>query len=165
VLNGAPNFAGSGATVADVDEDLRALLDLVPGAFRPGAAFVMTMRTATFLATLRDSGGARAYPDITPQGGALLGLPVLITAACGQPGSPPTNIIGLLSPGEIFFADDGRVMLSTSNQAALKLDDAADATAGNLISMYQTHCTATKAIRESSWYARAGAGAYFVSGY
>jgi HK97 family phage major capsid protein len=165
VLDGASNFAGTGSALAQVDADLRRLVDLVPGASRPGAAFVMTKESATYLSLLRGSGGALAYPDITPQGGKLMGLPVLITSACQQIGSPPTRLIGLLSPSEIFWADEGRVVLSASNDAALKMDDAATSGAGNLVSMWQTDATALKAVRESSWYARSGSGAYFVAGF
>lgn len=165
VLYGAPTFAGTGAAVAQVDADLAALCALVPGAFRPGAAFVMTMETATILSLLRGTGDVNAYPNITPQGGTLIGLPVLITSACQQVGSPPTRIIGLLSPSEIFWADESKVILSTSNQATLKMDDAATAAAGNSVSMWQTNATATKAVLESAWYARAGSGAYFVAGF
>ena len=165
VLYGAPNFAGSGAALANVDADLAALCDLVPGAFRPGAAFVMTKETATILSLLRGTGDVNAYPQITPQGGTLIGLPVLITSACQQVGSPVTRVIGLLSPSEIFWADESKVILSTSNQASLKMDDAADAAAGNTVSMWQTNATATKAVLESAWYARAGSGAYFVAGF
>ncbi len=165
VLYSAPNFAGTGAALANVDADLAALCDLVPGAFRPGAAFVMTKETATVLSLLRGTGGANAYPYITPQGGFLLGLPVLITSACQQVGSPATRVIGLVSPSEIFWADESKVILSTSNQASLKMDDAATATAGNTVSMWQTNATATKAVLESAWYARAGSGAYFVAGF
>lgn len=165
VLYGASHFGGSGAALANVDADLKRLCDLVPGAFRPGAAWVMTKETATALSLLRGSGGCAAYEDITPQGGLLLGLPVLITSAAQQVGSPPTRIIGLLSPSEIFWADESKAVLSTSNQAALKMDDAATAAAGNTVSMWQANATATKAVLESAWYARAGSGAYFVAGF
>ncbi len=95
----------------------------------------------------------------------ILGDSLLITSACQQVGSPPTRVIGLLSPSEIFWADEGRVILSASNQAALKMDNAATAAAGNAVSMWQTGAIALKAVRESSWYARAGSGAYFVAGF
>ena len=165
VLHDAPNFSGTGTSLAQVDADIKRLVDLVPGAFRPGAAFVMTKETATFLALLRGSAGVPAYEDITPQGGLLLGLPVLITSAAQLVGSPPTRTIGLLSPSAIFWADDSKAVLTASRQAALKMDDAATATPGTMVSMFRTNATAMKALLESSWYARSGSGAFFVSGY
>jgi hypothetical protein len=165
VLHGAASFSASGSAVANVDADLRRLLELVPGAYKIGAVFVMTTGTAAYLATLRGSGGAAAYPDITPQGGALLGLPVMVTAACQQIGSPPTRVIGLISPSEICWAEDQGVELVVSTSASLKMDDAASAGAGNLTSMFQANAVVTRAIRTCSWYPRSGSGAYFVAGY
>jgi hypothetical protein len=164
VLDGAPNFAGTGNSIAQIDADLAQLVGLVPGASRPGASFVMTQESATYLSLLHGTSGAVAYPDVTVQGGQLQGLPVIVTSACQEAGSPVTRIVGLLSPSEIFWADEGRIELSTSKQAALEMDDAPAAT-GNLTSLWQANSTATKAIRESSWYARAGAGAYFVAAF
>lgn len=171
VLNGASNFAGTGAAVANVDADLERLVDLVPGAHLPGAAFVMTQQTATYLSLLRGSGGAAAYPLITPQGGFLIGLPVYITTAANMIGSPTAQLIGLIVPSEIFFADEGRVVLTTSRDAALQmlasptqLSTGATA-ASTLVSMMQVSSVALKAVRQSAWYARSNAGAYFTCAY
>lgn len=57
------------------------------------------------------------------------------------------------------------MFLSTSRVAALKMDNAATPDAGNLTSMFQADAVAFRAIRESSWYARSGAGAYFIAGF
>lgn len=171
VLDGAPSFTGTGSSVIEIDADLRRLVDLVPGASMPGAAFTMTKETATSLALQsRGVGGAVAYPTVTVQGGQLLGLPVLITAACALEGSPATRVIGLLSPSEIFWADEGKVTLTASTEALLEMDGAPAgnslmATGTTLVSMYQTGSVALRAIRESAWHARAGSGAYFVAGY
>jgi len=76
ILDGAPSFASSGSAISNVDTDLRRLVSLVGGADQPGAAFVMSSTTATFLAALRGSGGAPAYGDnLGPQGAACSGCP------------------------------------------------------------------------------------------
>jgi hypothetical protein len=171
VLYGKPSFTGTGSALSNVDADLQRLVDLVPGAHR-GAAFVMTQQTATHLSLLRGDGGAAAFPNIGPTGGELLGLEVLITDACQEPGSPPTRVIGLIDPAEVVWADEGRVILTASTQAAIEMTiaptaDASSGTAGttSLVSMFQANAVALKAVRESSWYARSGSGAYFVAGY
>jgi HK97 family phage major capsid protein len=170
ILDGASHFTGTGSSVATVDADLRELVSRVPGAWRPGACFVMTMETATYLGTLRDSDGAAAYPGIGPQGGTLLGLPVLISTACEEASSPPTRIVALLDPSDILYAAEPRAMVDVSGQTALQMDDAPTASAAtpsatNAVSMYQTHAVATRALIETGWYARSGAAAYFVAGY
>lgn len=170
VLYGAPSFSATGATVADIDADLRRLVDSVAGASKPGAAFLMTRESATYLSLVRGTGGAAAYPNITPQGGTLIGMPVIVTAACAVAGSPPTRVIGLISPSEIFWADEGGVTLSASAEALLEMSDTPSGNsltpaATTLVSMFQAGATALRAVRESAWYARAGSGAYFVAGY
>lgn len=170
VMYGAPHFNATGSTLASIDADLKRLMDSVPGAFVPGASLVTTQETATFLALVRGTGGAAAYPNITPQGGTLLGLPVLITSACAVAGSPPTRVIGLINPSEIVWADEGKVTLSASTEALLEMSDTPSGNsltpaATTLVSMFQAGAVALRAVRESAWYARAGSGAYFVTGY
>ena len=169
VLEGTPNFASSGSAVANIDTDLAHLVELVPGAFRPGTAFVMCKDTATFLGTRRGTGGAAAYPGVGPLGGELLGVPVLITSAAEQESSPPTRIIGLIDANEIFYLDDG-VELTASQQAALQMDSAptnepTTPTATTMVSMWQAGAVALRGVRRANWYARVGAGAYFTAGY
>jgi len=163
-------FTATGSAVANVDADLKRLVDQVPGASNPGAAFVMCKETATFLSLLRGSGGGAAYPTITPQGGTLLGLPVLITAACEVGGSPVGRVIGLIDPGSIHWADEGQVELNASTQASLQQDDAPTQNSltpapTNIVSMFQADAVALRAVRYSAWYARAGAASHFISGY
>jgi HK97 family phage major capsid protein len=166
----APHFNGAGSTLANCDSDLKRLVDQVPGAKNPGATFLMCQETATYLSLIRGSGGAAAFPAITPQGGSLLGLPVLITSAMQLSGSPITRCIGLVDPSQVFWADEGVVQLMVSSVAALQQSDAPTQnsltpTATTQVSMFQTSAVAIRAIRESSWHARAGSGSYFVSGY
>lgn len=99
VFFGQQTFASTGDTVAAIDADLKHLLDLVPAAALPGAVFVVTKETATALSLKRGSGGSAAYPTIGPQGGTLLGLPVLVTPAMEQGG---TRYIGLVAPAKSY---------------------------------------------------------------
>jgi hypothetical protein len=166
VLYGRPNFISTGSSLAQVDADLKRLIDLVPH----GAAFTMSRETATALAFLRGTGGARAYPDIAPEGGQLLNMPVLISKACALVGSPVSRMIALLAPGEIVYADEGAVALTTSNAAALEMvdtptGDSLAPTPGEVVSLFQTASTALKGLRESAWFARSGSGAYYTCGY
>lgn len=170
VLNGKPNFAASGSAIANIVTDLDRLVGLVPGAWRPGCAFTMSKDTATYLATRRDAGGA-AFPELGPQGGTLLGLPVLISQAMDAETSPAERKIGLLDPNEILWADEGQVKLTASGDTAIQMLDnptnssASSVTATSIVSMFQTRTVALRATRASSWYARTASGAYFVAGY
>ena len=64
------------------------LIAAVRGASDPNATFIMSKGTASYLGTLRGTGGAAAYPDVGPSGGRLLGLQVLISTAAEDSDSP-----------------------------------------------------------------------------
>ena len=89
------------------------------------AVFVMTPTTAAFLATLRGTGGAPAYPTITAAGGTLLGLPVLTTDACQLDDSPVSNVVGVIDPVHIFWNAGGQTLVVSQN-ATLEMGDAGD---------------------------------------
>ena len=73
---------GAGCSFANVDCDLKLLIAAVRGASSPNATFIMSKGTASYLHTLRGSGGAAAFPELGRSGGPLLSLPVLISSAC-----------------------------------------------------------------------------------
>lgn len=167
IFNGQQTFAGTGSTVDAIDADLKHLVDLVPSATLPGAHFIMTKETATALSLKRGSGGSAAYPTISPQGGTLMGLPVLVTPAMEQAG---TRYIGLVAPSQVLWAHEGAVQLSASTEAAIQQTDAPTnnsrtSTGTTLVSLYQTESIALKAVRQSNWYAKPGAAAYFSTTY
>jgi HK97 family phage major capsid protein len=170
VLNAATNFAGTGSAIANVAADLLLLASIVPGAAR-GGVYVMHPRTATFLGLLVGSGGGVPFPGLGPSGGTLNGLPVLTDPACELLGSPTGRVICLLSPREIMYADQGRVRLSVSTEAAIEmLDEPTNISTGStaaaqLVSMYQTDSVAVLASRESNWHARSGSAGYFTTSF
>lgn len=165
VLFGQANFAAAGSSLANVDSDLAHLVSLVKGAADADASFVMAKQTATFLGLLRGTGGAAAFPNIGPSGGSLLGLQVLVSTAAEDGDSPSSKIIALLSPSEIFWADQGSVILSTSSNASLQMSDTPSNLATSTVSLWQSNAVATKALRESAWYARSGAAAFMRTTY
>ena len=134
VLYGQTGLTAAGSALSNVDSDLKLLIAAVRGASSPNAVFVMSKQTASFLGTLRGTGGGRGISGCRPSGGELLGLQVLVSTAAEDADSPSTKIIALLSPSEILWGDDGRVELSTSKNASLKMDDASTAAAGSLVS-------------------------------
>jgi HK97 family phage major capsid protein len=164
VLYGASHFTCTGSTLGYVDADLKNLVDRVSGAHKKGSVFLMAQETATSLSLVRGSGGGAAYPDVNPQGGFLLGLPVLITTACSDDYSPSGRIVGLVDPSQVFWADDGGVSIIASTEAALQQSDAPSGSAQQ-VSLFQSDATAFKATRISSWYAKSGCSAYMTVTY
>jgi HK97 family phage major capsid protein len=171
IFNGATTYNESGVTASTIAADLQTLIEAVPGVHR-GGAWIMHPTTASYIGTRHASGDTpAAFPGIGPQGGTLLGLPVLVTDAMAQVGSPASRAIGLVAPGQVFWAS-GNVEITLSSQAALEMaDDAsgnsATGTAGttSLVSMYQANSVAARAIRESAWYAKSGSTAWLTTSY
>lgn len=168
IFASASNFAASGSTVSAVDTDLKRLIDLIVNADKPGCAFVLSKETATFLALLRGSGGAAAYPDLSPAGGEILGIPALVTKAMADEASPSTRTLGLVSSSEILWAS-GRVEMETSENAALQMasptTSSTTPTAANMTSLFQADAVAMRAVREAAWYVKPGASAYITTNY
>lgn len=162
VLYGAPSFASTGIAGAHIGADMRRALDFVPRAYR-GGAWLMHPLTAAFLSGIRDSGGA-CFPNVSVKGGEAMGLPVLVTEAMEDVGSPIARAIGLLSPTEIEWAE-GEIELDVSSEATLVMDDDAGASAANQTSLFQADAVAVRAIKTAGWHARSGAGAYFTVGF
>ena len=157
VLDGAPSIASTGTTDEAISADLRDLFGMVRGDGTGALALVMHEQTAAHIHFSDPS----KFPLIGPQGGSVAGTPVLISnEAVRLAGSPTERAICLVDASQIFWADRGRVELSTTREAALQLDTEPTAGATNVVSMLQTDSVATKALRESSWYARAGASAF-----
>ena len=92
VLYGQSGLNAAGSALANVDSDLKLLIAAVRGASDPNATFIMSKGTASYLGTLRGTGGAAAFPDIGPSGGRLLGLQVLISTAAEDADSPSLHI-------------------------------------------------------------------------
>jgi hypothetical protein len=171
VLDGQVEVTTSGSTAAQVEADLLALTNAVPSAHRDGR-FCMTQKTASYLSTLRSTEGVRYFGEIGANGGRLLGLPVEISSALGQSGSPPTNAIALVSPMMILHSIDDRVVLDVSGNATIQINaapsgDSSDGTAGtdNVVSMYQAHAVAVKAGIFADWYARPFSAAFVRVGF
>lgn len=146
----------SGATVAAVDSDLKAMIrDLVnAGMTLETATWILSPSTATSLSLMRGTDGALAYPHIGVLGGSMAGLPAITSAACEASGSPGENFIVLLEAGEVDLADDGAGDVEFTEHAAIQLDDTPIASAQPLTSLWQNGLFALKASRYANWRAR-----------
>ncbi len=121
----------------------------------------MSNQTAMALSLMLNSLGQRAFPGITPNGGDLLGLPVVTSQYCIL-GTPANNLILLIAAPEIFLADDGGFTIDVSREASLEMNDAPTMTSGALgsptgatgsvvVSMFQTNSIAIRCERFINW--------------
>jgi HK97 family phage major capsid protein len=158
ITNGEPSFVSSGGSVANIDEDLAALIQSLvdAGSDLTFAAWVMLPRTAIYLSRLRGTtDGAPSYPFITAKGGNLMGLPVVTSGnvpVSGSSGSPSSIV--LLDAAQIAIADDGESGLSVTTQATVQMETTPETGAARQVSLWQNNLVGLRAERMVNWKRR-----------
>jgi HK97 family phage major capsid protein len=133
------------------------------------AVWIMTPTTALKLSLMLTSLGSKQYPDITIKGGTWQGLPVVVSNIASISGSPDyANMIVLMFPDEVLLADEGQVTIEASNEASIQMLDnptntsTGSTTATTMVSMFQTHSLAIKAVRYINWAKRRTTAVAFI---
>jgi HK97 family phage major capsid protein len=156
ITNGVTSPAASGTTLSDLQYDLNVAIGTLEtaGVSTDGLVIVTTPTLARGISMLTNPlGQAPNGFNVTPNGGTLLGYPVIVSS------SVDSGVIVIFKPSEIFLADDGRVTLDASNQATLDMDGGSPATA--TFSLWQNNCVGLRAERFITW-AKRRAGAVAV---
>jgi HK97 family phage major capsid protein len=102
-----------------VREDLRYLMDAVSFGSNARLYYIAPPALAKRLAVLGDSAGGKAFPGVTPMGGTLDGIPLLVSDVA------TAQTLILLDAAQVAVAA-GVVELDRSNVATLQLDSAPD---------------------------------------
>jgi HK97 family phage major capsid protein/HK97 family phage prohead protease len=161
VTNGAPSVIATGtdadAARADIGTTLRAMAALnLPMA---SGVWVMGVQQAISFSLMLNALGQKEFPDITANGGTLLGFPVITSENVPASGGSPADghMMVFLLPSEILLADDGNVSIDMSTEASLQMESAPDspATASTvMVSLWQRNMVALRAEREINWMKR-----------
>jgi HK97 family phage major capsid protein len=136
--------AGSPASIADLEELWTAVADGDPD--RP--FFIASPRGAMHLAAL-NADGVPVFPLVSAAtGGAIAGVPVLLSRAAG-------SFLILVDAARLAVNDDG-ITIEPSRQATIQMADdptnnAATATPTTMVSLFQTGAAAVKYTRHVSW--------------
>jgi HK97 family phage major capsid protein/HK97 family phage prohead protease len=168
ITNGIVNLNSSGNTLDKVDIDVNLMMSAFAQSYIVPTHWIMPNTIALALSLMRTALGARAFPDITMNGGTFMGLPVITSQYCIL-GTPANNLILLIAAPEIFLADDGGFSVDVSREASLEMNDAPTMSAGPLgspvgatgsvvVSMFQTNSMAIRCERFINW-ARKRSGA------
>ncbi len=166
VTSAATPISSTGSSIAQIATDLQNCIEAVldAGGDLTTSAWVVNPRTAAFLAGLRGTAGGPVHPDITPLGGRLVGLPVVVTR--GMPISATTaatTAIALVDGSGISYAEDG-ADLQAGHHASLEMDSAPTDGATAKISLWQENLVAWRGVLYVNWkIGRAGAAQY-ISG-
>lgn len=154
ITNGVTAIHSSGTSLTDIDSDLALLVQALSdaGSDLTAATWVLRPRTALYLARLRGTGGALAYPQLTVRGGTLLGLPAVVSAASPSDAFSPTTggEITLLDPSQILLVDDAGGAFDISQEATLDMSDAPGSPATQ-VSLWQTSSAVLKTTRYVNW--------------
>lgn len=170
ITNGAPGKDSSGGTVAQVTTDLNDAMTAMAVGLLPQRSryWILHPRTKNYLMTLRTSQDVFAFRDEMIQG-RLMGIPYIEstnmpTRDQDDPAEPATleTYIVLVEASEIYLADDGETMLDVSREASLQMDDAPQAGAQSLVSLWQNNLIGIRAERYAYWTRRRTAAVYVI---
>lgn len=164
ITNGATAIAAEGTGDADdVRLDIRSLIQLFIAANNLGSAgvLVMSVSNAVGLATMTNALGQPEFPNVTRNGGTILGYPVVVSQHIG-------NVVAMVAADQIFLGDEGGVQVDMSREASLEMksvatQDGIAGTGASLVSMFQNNLVALRAERTINWKrARTPAVAYLT---
>lgn len=148
ITNSLTNY---GAGTASPEVDINVLwANADAGNFDPSSAvYVTTPAIARKLAMLMTVNDVRRFPDMTPRGGSISGVPVIVS------NHVDTNSFLLVFASEIWLADDGIVTLDATREASLVMDsDPQGVASPTYVNMFQTNQIAFRAERYINWQKR-----------
>lgn len=163
LTNGLVAITTSGTDADAVRADIKALLAPGIAANQPinNAVFITTPSIALSLALMQNALGQAEFPDMTMNGGRLLGFPV-ITSNYVTAGD-----FLVVYANEVYMSDDGVVTVDASREASLQMLDnptnaSSDGTATTMVSMFQTDSVALRAERYINWSKRRATACAYI---
>jgi HK97 family phage major capsid protein/HK97 family phage prohead protease len=164
--------AASGTNYAALSADIQYIMGTITDADVDisGITLVMAPRTALALSLMVTSLGLPQFPTMTANGGTLFGFRVVVSRYVGAiTGSPDFgNMIVAINAPEVFLADEGQVMIDVSREASIQMLDnptntsTGSTTATAMVSMFQTHSVAMKAVRFINWTKRRSTAVQYI---
>lgn len=162
--------ASTGSDADAIRFDTRSAMRVFVNAKNPltSGVWIMSGSNALALATMVNALGQPEFPGMSVNGGTFMGLPVIVSEACG-------TTVTLVNAGDIWLADDGGVNVDTSTEASLQMVDAdsitqdAIGTAGDpvetsVVSMFQTNSVAIRVETFINWARRRSTGVATITG-
>lgn len=167
ITNGVTPIPSSGGDADAVRADISALWETADATNMPGgsAVYITDSRTARALSDMRNPLGQAEYTAVTPTGGSINGVPLLVSNYV--PADTDGSLFILAFASEIYLADDGMVNIDISREATVFLDDAAATqtpTAAQLVSLWQTNQLGIRAERYIRWQKRRPQAVAYLSG-
>jgi HK97 family phage major capsid protein len=165
ITNGITAIPSSGNDAAAVRADLMALWAAADDANHnfDSPVYIMRAGTARALGAMVNPLGQSEFGSITPRGGSLGGVPVIVSNYA------PAGTVILVNASDIYYSDDGQATVDFSREASIQMLDnptnnSATGTPTTLVSMFQTDSTAIRAHRFVNWSRRRDTGVAVLSG-
>lgn len=167
VTNTATPIPSSGNDAESARADIAALWAEADGTNLPSASavYITDSRTARQLSMLYNPLGNREFPGVTVSGGAIDGVPLIVSNYVPQDTQGSLFILAFAS--EIYLADDGVVTIDTSREASIFMDDTAATsvpTVAQIRSMFQENQQAIRAERYVNWAKRREQAVAYLTG-
>jgi HK97 family phage major capsid protein/HK97 family phage prohead protease len=166
LTNGVTARAASGATLAAIDADVKALLTTFTNAnlTLTSGMWIMSPALAITLSLIRLTQDAFAFPGLGVNGGTFYGLPAITSNNVAPSGSPGDQHLILVDQNEVLLADDGQMMIDVSTEASVQMDNAPSAGAQSLVSLWQNGLLGVKVDRWIYWGKRRSQAVQFIDG-
>jgi HK97 family phage major capsid protein/HK97 family phage prohead protease len=178
ILNGVTPVPASGTTADALKADANAIFTnfINAGLSAAGAVWLMSERLALALSTMQNVLSQPEFPGLTATGGTFLGglpaitsenVPTNLVDAGASPDYQAGDILALVKPSEILFADEGGVNIDVSREASLQMDSApTDPTVADtvMVSLWQRNMVGVRVERMVNWKKRRAAAAQYIIG-
>jgi HK97 family phage major capsid protein len=132
-----------------------------------GGVWIGTQQQALSFSMMLNALGQPLFPQMTGEGGTLMGYPYIASENIPATGGSPADGYPLIfaKAPEIMLADDGQTVIDASNQASINMDTAPDSPptgTTTLVSLWQMNLTGIRAERWINWLKRRSQAVAFI---
>lgn len=159
ITNGVTAIASSGNDADAIRQDIRSIMATFIAANNAptSGVWIMSATTALALSLMMNPLGQPEFPGITMAGGTFQGMPVIVSEYV--PAVSAGGYVVLANASDIYFGDEGGIMIDVSREASLQMldnptNDVTTPTATSMVSMWQTNSVAFRAERILNWKKR-----------
>ena len=135
--DGIDEITSAGPTAVDARYDIERALAGVTSLGNPALYLVVAPDVARRAACLGDLAGSAAFADMTPTGGTICGVPVVVSSAIAAGTLYALNARG-------FAANAGEIAVDASTAASLHMSDS-PSMPNDLVSLFETNSAALRA--------------------
>lgn len=159
------DHGGSSAITATADPraDLAGLLEVVNTSGSGNLFFVVhPLDCNHLLAAGSDTNAPDPFFDLSPTGGSIFGVPVLVSQFLPRDSTGGSAL--LVDASRIMFSDFATTVHASEGAAIQSMSDDPTGDGNSWISLFQADCTAIKIVRHFGWLAESSAAVAVLNG-